>query len=1031
MNKDRTLQLIRQRFVNLTDSSADVVRAERRHNGTPMGVFYFDFSQAVAAEGFDLRSYMQERIATDFYKHEGPLQWNYYLYFVLDRAALSKLRETPRAAQIEGDRTFARKFLRDPETLDTELAQPLAATLHSAAPSQDIASRWVEELKNAGLERIADPAADYAPTIREYLAGTTAKPRSIPAVPAAPVANGRFVQSLRLDQFRAHPAERNFTFGTVNLIRGVNGTGKTSLLEAIELCVCGGNRRQRGERPNGARLQIQFEGQTQPQRCPESNAANYRARDLAWYGGYYLQGNRLFDNFGRFNFFDSDAAYLLSAATNGETILKAITSLLLGEYANTIEERMGQCKERFAREQRELAKLVQIRRKELARANDELNQVKAIKDTREALVSELQTKAEVAGWKRAPARHKLDDLALLEEAVDDRAERLSQDTARLAWMARISVATLRREAAQLAGAIKEIAEHRESIEKNTAALEKDRERIATLDAEVRVLNRLKQYHGEAEAMTLAGTGEAVAAVRAKVARYKEAMGLVRGLNLKPFEQVTLPLEEIMVQQTADIAKRRRNLTKFRNRASELQTQLGAIKSVVEEIKGLGIRFCEVNPSGKTCPLCGTVHDDLRQRIAALSVRPAIETPLGELTTEIAREQAALDELQQTTAALAQLRQAAQLLSTASQLSGRSAKAIIETLSEAGDKLATEKTRLDGLIVKEKRLKLAGFSEEELSELLEEAVEEYGLPRTKLDKADGVQALLTDRTKALETVRAAVKDKEKHEKEALAEIRRLTVRYLGESRVGAPDIELERRKTTVDEVLAGALESKNPVVLTESDEFSAVQAKLAAFAKVIRRIHEALKRVEEKDALEQRLTASAAEAQRELASLEPKHGRAATAVGVLEKLLGSDYKAAYLDKMVADHKQKLATIFSRIHAPYEFKDVHLSADMLLERDTGAKSRVSEISTGQRAALALSIFLSLNSSVTTRAPWLIFDDPVAHVDDLNVLSFLDMLRDLVLLGDRQVFFATANSRIADLFAKKFDCLGQNFKDVRLQR
>jgi DNA repair protein SbcC/Rad50 len=86
-------------------------------------------------------------------------------------------------------------------------------------------------------------------------------------------------------------------------------------------------------------------------------------------------------------------------------------------------------------------------------------------------------------------------------------------------------------------------------------------------------------------------------------------------------------------------------------------------------------------------------------------------------------------------------------------------------------------------------------------------------------------------------------------------------------------------------------------------------------------------------------------------------------------------------------------------------------VLFERQTGALSPVTAISTGQRAALALSIFLGLNSSVTTRAPRLLFDDPIVHVDDLNVVSFLDMLRDLVILGERHVFFATANSRLKE--------------------
>jgi exonuclease SbcC len=1032
MNKERTLNLIRDRFVNLTDSATDVVRAERRYNDAPMGVFYFDFSQTVATDSFDLRSYLQERIATDFYRHEGSLQWNYYLYFLLDNTALLRLRATPKAAQIEADRTFARKFLRDPEGLENELSHPLAGTLQSTPRAQDIASRWVEALRDAGLGRIADPTADYAPTIRDFLAGVTKKTAVASRFPIAPVSNGRFIRSLDLNCFRSHPTETRFTFGTVNLIRGVNGTGKTSLLEAIELCICGGNRRQRGERPSGARLYIQYQGQTQPLRCPEASATPYRTRDLAWYGGYYLQGNRLFDNFARFNFFDSDAGFQLSSATNGEAVVKAVTTLLLGEFANTLEQRMRQCKMRFEPEQRELQKLVQVRRKELAKANEELAQVRAIKDTREALTAELLAKSKDCGWKDAPKRPKLDELALLEEAVEDRTERLAQHTRRLTWIARISIATLRQEADQLAEAIKQIATIRVTIDKNKIATGKDRDRITVLEAELKTLSRLKQYHAESEAIMLIGSGDAIAAIRTNVARIREALGLLRGLNLRPFEQVTFPLPDLAVQQSLEISKRRRTLAKLKNRATELQTQLGTIKSVVEEIKGLGLRFCEVSPATKACPLCGTEHDDLRHRIAAMSVGPVLEVPLGELTAEIAREQSALDELQKNAGALAQIQQAAQIQFSASQLAARSTKSIIEALSAMSDRYLAEKAKLDVLTAREKRLKLAGFTETELRALYAESTKVHGFPQTRLDKANYVQSLLIDRKNALDGLLSAVKDKEKIQRELQAELLRVIAGRFGDNPVDDPDTELERRLTNVEEVLADSLDSKGQVKVTESDDLATIRDRLTAFAKAVRRIQEVFKRVEEKDALEKNLMANAGETQRELVSIEPRLNRATAALAILNKLLGSEYKAAYLDKVIADHKEKLAMIFSRIHAPHEFKDVHLDQNMLLERHTGTKSPVSEISTGQRSALALSIFLSLNSGVSTRAPWLIFDDPVAQVDDVNVLSFLDMLRDLVLLGHRQVFFATANSRFADLFARKFDFLGdEEFKEIRLQR
>jgi len=398
-------------------------------------VFYFDFSQSVTRREFDLRAYAQEWLASDFYKHEGSLQWNYYLYFILEKAAFDRIRTTPKAAEIEADRTFARKFIQEQESLNVELAHPLAETLDSIRPSQDIASRWVEALKEEGLALIAEPTTEYAEVVRYYLSGESKARKKTSKMLVPPVPNGRFIRRLHLDHFRTQPEQKDFEFGTVNLFRGANGTGKTSLLEAIELCICGGNRRQRGEQPAGAKLRIQFVDKNQPERCPEPRPAGYRARDLAWYGGYYQRGNQLFHNFGRFNFFDSDAAFQLSSANKGEEIVKAINALLLGEFATTIEERMVQCQERFVREERELQRRVQIRRQEADKASQQIEQLKAIKDTRDALSRELQAKAEGCRWLKLSARFTLNDLAVLREAVEDGATRLAEQVGRLPWLA--------------------------------------------------------------------------------------------------------------------------------------------------------------------------------------------------------------------------------------------------------------------------------------------------------------------------------------------------------------------------------------------------------------------------------------------------------------------------------------------------------------------------------------------------------------------------------------------------------------------
>jgi len=95
-------------------------------------------------------------------------------------------------------------------------------------------------------------------------------------------------------------------------------------------------------------------------------------------------------------------------------------------------------------------------------------------------------------------------------------------------------------------------------------------------------------------------------------------------------------------------------------------------------------------------------------------------------------------------------------------------------------------------------------------------------------------------------------------------------------------------------------------------------------------------------------------------------------------------------------------------------------------------ISQISTGQRAALVLSIFISLNRKLQNGPNILIFDDPVTFIDDFNALSFLDFLRYFIVKEKKQIFFATANKKFSNLFRKKFEFLGQNeFREFQLER
>jgi DNA repair protein SbcC/Rad50 len=155
MNIKKSLSLIQDHFRDVESVGSDVFRAERKSNGFTIGVFYFDFAQPFRNSTFNLNEYLQQVIATDFYQHEGSLQWNYYLYFILENRLFTKLWKDGTAANIEADRVFARKFVKSEELFDKELAEPIAERVAAGDPPKDIAAAWIKGLTDGGLERFA------------------------------------------------------------------------------------------------------------------------------------------------------------------------------------------------------------------------------------------------------------------------------------------------------------------------------------------------------------------------------------------------------------------------------------------------------------------------------------------------------------------------------------------------------------------------------------------------------------------------------------------------------------------------------------------------------------------------------------------------------------------------------------------------------------------------------------------------------------------------------------------------------------
>src|SRR6266404_1312665 len=986
MNIKKSLSLIQGRFRNLKPVRADVFRAERQINGFTIGVFYFDFGEPLRKSTFNLNEYLQRILATDFYQHEGSLQWNYYLYFIIEERLFNKLWKDGTAANIEADRVFARKFVKSEELFDRELTEPLAERLGVAHPPKDIAAAWIQALTDGGLGKICDSSVPYTRVVEEFLSGEVGKGYEFNTASLTPAEPGRAIHKLNIKRFREHPLSKYYEFARVNLFRGANGTGKTSLLEAIELSICGGILRQDGDKPPGAHIDVTFTGTDQPERSPRTGTALYRARDLAWYGQYYPTKNRLWQNFGRFNFFDSDAAFKLSQAKTTDEITKAIGTLFLGEQATTLEERMIACSDRFETEERQLSKRLSVLRKQNVKWKSELKELSRIVDTREALLSQVQSKASETRWKKLPAKLNLKQLVVLRESVDDLVSELLEITRQIDWLPTLSVRSLNVEFKKLTQTVSDIKALQSSVGDLAERITDTRERLSQLEAETRILDRLQAYY-DADGLSLLGLSTAIEQTRAWLNQRKRATDLLSRIDTDIFRQSDISFVEYRKARQHEIKTQRAAISRKRSTLDSLETSIGQTKALVEQIRGLGHRYSELHPETDDCPLCGAHYEmeRLLDRIGPLKSRSTIDPGLRELAAEIARAEKKLSEVEKVSENFERLGEAASLVLTKKDLELGSLASIVNKLTALTGQRTDDQTELEDLTRTQSRLSRLGFSESELGNLITRASKECGLTEAASLKSSTVVREVTRRRKSIADLNKRLLEFDKEYKRNDRQVRQIQKQALTDDDSHDPVVELERRLAIVNDAQAETARIERSVSLHVTDDFSQIKRRLTTFSEALERIQQALKQIEGKDLLERRLGENLKENEQEISSIGPRQESAKQALDLINDLLKSENKEQYLADTINDHRERLSTLFCKIHAPNEFKAVELNGQLSLRRSTGAKSTVFEISTGQRAALALSIFLAMNSSVSNRAPWLIFDDPVAHVDDLNILSF----------------------------------------------
>ncbi|PIF98475.1 AAA family ATPase [Comamonas sp. 26] len=1020
-------------LVGLKAVDESVVRGEKRFGPHAYAVAYVDFADEVVQRSQHLRDFQERILGDDFFDSPGDLRWNKYLYLVAGPNSTSNPQFAAAKAAIEEDRDYARKRVVSAEDLKSLLgaAELFEATDGSVSP--DVLADWRRRLASGQLELLLDcvtPRTGVVAKIAKREAGTPASSRQrISDLNRAdiPLAKSKLL-SLTISSFRPVHDGKTYDFGKVTLVTGANGTGKTSLLEAIERFYCGNNLRSKN---TGV---VRLKGKLAPNEGGDgidlqstSDGPRLKARCLAWYNRKEFAVDAIVDSFSQYNFLDTDAAFRLSAQLQPADVATELSRLLVGATAATtfdyLQKIHGDVEKAFDKAEANADKL----QEDLIQLEKRLRELQSRPSIAMTLAESYRAVLVSLGWKSSP---------------NAGVSQLDEEPQLLAALGHIQALSSLGDAARTLSDI----EYR-FTELNTAleAARPHQERLSELNKlENDLVEHIEAHERNAELLSRRLVYESSGFLDVRT-RYFDARGVVDALAERLKSQLSGEAPEIPVRyaelpigvalQSANQAVRDAE-ERFggAKKALDLHGKAASARAAAfESLKSAAFKVLQQSQHPNACPVCQTVHPDgaLVHLIEELNSGNDSSAELNALVHVSSQAEHDANEAKKIATGLEYCQSTASLVG----LKGETPKEILDEL--AGLRLEADKARLElqRLTQEGKALREAGLTSDEHDRLWSR-VSHFFESTSSGHATNGAAEVLRSQNEAAEGKRNEL-EALRRQIDAVAEEIRAICRAIDSDSWSTrvqPINSFASLITLKDEFIPAAdnvERLRSYLHVSDDASLAELQARVAAVASACSEAVNAW-HSEVSNSEELRVLPPAIEAQQ--LKLSTARGEA-DALGAAQNLLGDLVSNASLESATQEVLEAIGSqineVFSRIHSPKEYEYVGSSDVLLRSVETRETRTLAQVSTGQRAAFALSIFLARNRTATNAPPILLIDDPIAHIDDLNALSFLDYLRDLAVNSGRQIFFATADTKVASLFSKKFSFLGDDFKTISLAR
>ncbi len=963
-----------------------------------------------------------------------------YIVYILDDNS-----ENIPIQKIESNKTYGRKYVFTEEetiTFINGIVKTSNDEISEVSPIQE----WDKILKEAHLTACMTEAY-AAKKVENYLKGNRFDADYVydddyASMRYSKVPKVKWIKSLDTTGFRDFCFDdKEITFGQINLFYGANGSGKTSVLEAIEYALTSEVRRVKDFKiklpmDDYPKLSVYDTQAGVHTFTPSFSKRNCKEIERVWYGVPIGRNkSNLNENFNKFNAFDSEAAYkFIHESDNSEDSFSTMFgNLMFGESVVNHEKKWQRFKKAFNDRYTELRNELNEARNTAAYYEFYLeSQNRDLKSEEiEKAIEEIKLKIRSRLPKEPSNRYTkiLKEIKIVRKYVeeissyhfDERSFSEIADEVSYVKKENLNYTKQKREKSE---EITKLAKENSVLQKNIFTEEEKKKNIDQaldrVNKDIENWTTVKQVLKNKKTINLVKSlMEELARIDKElyyIAKIEQRTSIVKFLKLDKYEGIS---DEQKIKYKTEYIKMSQKKKQLENEYDELKKQFGEREQQTIELRKIG-KTLIVNA---TCPLCGQKYDNIQQIMNIIDNVAIVDERMDDLITDIESITRRLYKLEKI------LNQQQMIESAKEELDKlkddvpiiRDYRYDYRRIYEYLASKSNKEIRKTEIIEQQTVLDAQGFSIDIINACnLYRTTDPTYLEYKKSDKESydlflnnrqsKIQLELENVLHKIETNKQLIQKNKQKEELINADI------YHLELKLKELDIDSNRRIDQALENLKTKFElpdnetykewTKRYYSLYDNCEIEIDNIKSQSMIAFEKQILSEKKAIIEQD--------------------EPMVERCAKAVQTFEKMPSL---SSFVEKGIRSNIQQISKFFKWMHHSGEFEklDIDEKGIYAIRGFNKEEVRTYEMSTGQRSTIAMAVMFALHMAAQDAPKFLLLDEPLATMDDTQVLNVLDILKSMA-EQHTQIFFTTANGIMIKLFKECFKNTSFDYKEYQ---